>query len=949
MPGRNTLAVSIVARPDLTPGLTRAQAQVSDFTANVNRQMAAAGQETQSQTAVQAWVASRRAIIEAEQQANAVLKAGRKANAADVQATLDALDARHDAFLASSRAYYDSLTEQQQASYAAQEAAANKEIEAEYQRISARLDAAAAVGVDTAALEENTAATIVNSGVTREASYMLDEVLAGRWNRLAASTAVMSNRLGIMQQLFTPLGLSIGAAAAAVGGLTFAFVEGERESGAFQRAVLETGGAVGVTEGQFNAMAQAIAGGDTTIGTARAALLSFAQSGRFTGQTLQAAAQGAVAFADVTGESLKEAQTAIESLATKPAEAITKLNDQYHFLSVAQLEHIEALQREGDAAGAAQAAVDAFSSAMQQRAQQASQDEGIIVKGWEHVKDAISDAWDQLKGFGRDNTTAQQIADIQARLANLDAQRGSLMGYLESGERRQLEVQLQALQAQERTAEAAAQQKAQQDQVNQAGIAAEQYIEKQADALKNVDQVQQHRLELEKQIEALHRANPSDQLLKGDVFNSSGALTQGNALYDQLVSNIQNKYGHITIPVSLSVENSEQEISQASDWLKQYASQREQIEEANSSASQQIMRLELDSRKNTLDAEVAAGRVSATQALTIEKQLTSELYAEDVQRLQDRLSTLDQESVEYARVSDQIKVIKAQEVAELAALDRQYAQQSVRAVSQQASAWRGVVSEIESAEGGMVSDILTKRRSLSQDLLQIGSDLVSKEIANDLRAMTTRIMLANTQGAAQKALEQGGYLYHVGVELAKTMTTQTGESARTAAVMTGNAARTTAVVAANASQKAVAATTGAQTVMADAAKAYSGVYASVAQIPYVGWILAPAAASAAFAAVAAYQSLASLDVGTMYVPRNMPAMLHEGEAVLPRPFAEDYRASLRGSGSGGLGGGGGGTNITHNGDIHVADTDVLQALEGPAGRDRLIGLIGEAFNRGARP
>src|SRR5581483_5818863 len=57
----------------------------------------------------------------------------------------------------------------------------------------------------------------------------------------------------------------------------------------------------------------------------------------------------------------------------------------------------------------------------------------------------------------------------------------------------------------------------------------------------------------------------------------------------------------------------------------------------------------------------------------------------------------------------------------------------------------------------------------------------------------------------------------------------------------------------------------------------SGTYAAVAQIPYVGWILAPIAAGAAFAAVAAYEGLASLDVGAWNVPHDMVAQIHKGE------------------------------------------------------------------------
>lgn len=392
------------------------------------------------------------------------------------------------------------------------------------------------------------------------------------------------------------------------------------------------------------------------------------------------------------------------------------------------------------------------------------------------------------------------------------------------------------------------------------------------------------------------------------------------------------------------IDDARETLNQISEADKQAAEQQQQIEQSHSEASQQIMRMELDTRKQTLDAEVAAGKISATQAIQIEKELTSQLYAEDIQRLQNELSTLDQRSVEYARVSDQIKVIKAQEIAELAALDHQYASDSSKSSQQDVKGWESAVDEIENAESGMVRDILTKRQGLSADLLQVGSNLITREISDDLKAVTTRLAFHESAQASEKALQQGGYLYHLLMQTQSTTATAASQTSQTAAVAAGVTAQNTARASGQAAGKAMQSSLAVSTVTSDAAQAAAGAMASVASIPIVGWAMAPAAGQAAFAATMAYAPAASLAVGTFEVPQDMAANIHRGEMVVPRTFAEGIRSAMSGAG-----GGNGETHYHHHGDVNVGNDDVLDALETSGGRDRLIKTVSQGLNRGLRP
>lgn len=165
------------------------------------------------------------------------------------------------------------------------------------------------------------------------------------------------------------------------------------------------------------------------------------------------------------------------------------------------------------------------------------------------------------------------------------------------------------------------------------------------------------------------------------------------------------------------------------------------------------------------------------------------------------------------------------------------------------------------------------------------SVLISKTLAQWLGLETAKTAITGSGAATQTAVVAAA-------NASQTATTAAAQTAQVAAVTAGGAAKVTATASAATASKATQTAINGPTVMADAAKAAAGAYASVAQIPLVGWLLAPAAAAAAFAAVGAYQSLASFDTGAYNLPSDMIAQVHKGEMIIPAAQASQLRASM---------------------------------------------------------
>ena len=102
----------------------------------------------------------------------------------------------------------------------------------------------------------------------------------------------------------------------------------------------------------------------------------------------------------------------------------------------------------------------------------------------------------------------------------------------------------------------------------------------------------------------------------------------------------------------------------------------------------------------------------------------------------------------------------------------------------------------------------------------------------------------------------------------------------------------------------------------NAAVAASGAAKSAAQIPIIGWILAPVAAAAVYAMASGFSAEGGFDVPAGLNPKTQ---LHEKEMVLPAQYADMIRSMAGGDGAGGAGG------ATHV-HIHATDADSFRNL-----------------------
>ena len=177
----------------------------------------------------------------------------------------------------------------------------------------------------TAATEELSAAQTISGGVAREIGVLMGELARGNYTRLEGSTITLANRTGVLSSALSFLISPAGLVAAAIAGAGVAAVKGAEDFLEFQNIVALTNGAVGMSAGELQQMADNIGHATKDSGDATEALQKLAASGRFAGDQLDQAATSAVQFAQATGMKVEQVTALLIRMATDPKAPLDEL------------------------------------------------------------------------------------------------------------------------------------------------------------------------------------------------------------------------------------------------------------------------------------------------------------------------------------------------------------------------------------------------------------------------------------------------------------------------------------------------------------------------------------------------------------------------------------------------------------------------------------------------
>ena len=208
-----------------------------------------------------------------------------------------------------------------------------------------------------------------------------------------------------------PATVAVGALAGGVAALGKAYYDGAEESKRFSAAVIFAGGSAGAASGKLMSIADSVGNATGGWSEARSAILAFVESGSVASENYGRFAESVVLQSKATGKSVEDLARVYEEIADDPLKAVVKFSRVYQTLNADVYEQARALVEQGRQQEAVALIQGKFADESQQMSERVLENLGAIERGWNAVKKAASEAWEDMKSIGQEATLESRLAE----------------------------------------------------------------------------------------------------------------------------------------------------------------------------------------------------------------------------------------------------------------------------------------------------------------------------------------------------------------------------------------------------------------------------------------------------------------------------------------------------------------------------------------------------------
>lgn len=211
----------------------------------------------------------------------------------------------------------------------------------------------------------------------------------------------------------SPVTLGVGALAAATGALAYSFYKGNTELADFNKTLVMSGNAAGLTSQAMLSISAAGTKAGLTFNQTSEALTALVKAGVTAGAKFEEMSVAVARFTDISGAPVEKVAEAFAKLSNDPTSGLIAMAQQFHNITGEQVAYVAQLQRSGDAARALAVANEIATQGFDKQTHDIEGNMGTL-QGWAHdVGDAFSSMWDKILDIGRPNTGAEILEKAQ--------------------------------------------------------------------------------------------------------------------------------------------------------------------------------------------------------------------------------------------------------------------------------------------------------------------------------------------------------------------------------------------------------------------------------------------------------------------------------------------------------------------------------------------------------
>lgn len=509
-------------------------------------------------------------------------------------------------------------------------------------------------------------------GAKRELLVLAHELSQGNYSKFGGSLMVLGERTDAMGAIMKAVASPIGMATIALAGVAAIAVKATHEIDVLRDSFQLTGNAAGLTVAGFDAMAASVAKlSNGRLGQARDALEALVTTGRFGTQNLTAMAAAVLNMERLTGQTTAEVVKDFEKMADGVAAWVAEHNKSMHFATLAQYEHIKAMEEAGNKTGAITEATGLLNA-------QLALDEtrlGATASAWRRITQGASEYWNTVKrGLSNDPTEA-----LQAELAKLEKQAATPWAQRNDEAKAYYSAELARVRGLIDAQNNAAAEKAKKAQVQAEGIA----------AVKEIDQWRQLSGTINlatREIEKFRAATA--KALEADPKNAEALDAQKNAAkieaairkkYDKVEYKAENK---LTTAFRGEHDSMGADSAKLQDEIQQFEAFGKVVEKSRRAV------LEFDIANGKLKG-LDPGRVAQLRALAsgVDSQSETAGALKSIAALNQKIATIQKEASAQVDLKD--ATLEAQLMAEL---ENQKGKISAELYAKEAVAIKGVVA-----------------------------------------------------------------------------------------------------------------------------------------------------------------------------------------------------------------------------------------------------------------